>query len=68
VRRRRVSFVLPAASVTAIRTGKRTRERGGASMQIYSQLGRYAAEHPVQLRKEGIVHYQSTTGAGACGS
>jgi predicted TIM-barrel fold metal-dependent hydrolase len=30
----------------------------GASMQIYSQLGRKPPSYPVQLRKEGIVHYQ----------
>ena len=30
----------------------------GASMQIYSQLGRTPPSYPVQLRKEGIVHYQ----------
>ena len=27
-------------------------------MQIYSQLGRTPPSYPVQLRKEGIVHYQ----------
>jgi predicted TIM-barrel fold metal-dependent hydrolase len=30
----------------------------GASMQIYSQLGRTPPSYAVQLRKEGIVHYQ----------
>jgi hypothetical protein len=30
----------------------------GASMQIYSQLGRVPPSYPVQLRKEGIPHYQ----------
>jgi hypothetical protein len=30
----------------------------GASMQIYSQLGRTPPSYPVQLREEGIVHYQ----------
>jgi predicted TIM-barrel fold metal-dependent hydrolase len=30
----------------------------GASMQIYSQPGRFPPSYPVQLRKEGIVHYQ----------
>ncbi len=30
----------------------------GASMQIYSQLGRQPPSYAVQLRKEGIVHYQ----------
>jgi Amidohydrolase len=30
----------------------------GASMQIYSQLGRTPPRYPVQLRKEGIVNYQ----------
>ena len=30
----------------------------GASMQIYSQLGRTPPSYAVQLREEGIVHYQ----------
>jgi hypothetical protein len=30
----------------------------GASMQIYSQLGRTPPSYAMQLRKEGIVHYQ----------
>jgi predicted TIM-barrel fold metal-dependent hydrolase len=30
----------------------------GASMQIYSQPGRFPPSYPVQLRKEGIVHHQ----------
>ena len=30
----------------------------GASMQIYSQLGRYPPSYAVQLRGEGIPHYQ----------
>ena len=30
----------------------------GASMQIYSQLGRQPPSYPVQLRNEGIPHYQ----------
>jgi predicted TIM-barrel fold metal-dependent hydrolase len=30
----------------------------GASMQIYTQVGRTPPSYPVQLRKEGIVHHQ----------
>jgi hypothetical protein len=40
----------------------------GASMQIYSQPGGTPPSYPVQLRNEGIPHYRSTTGAGACAS
>jgi len=40
----------------------------GASMQIYSQLGRTPPSYPAQLRKEGIVHYQVDSGGEACAS